>query len=336
MHSWKAIATHLFFISSIPLFLTIRWVFNQNYFSDTTRPWLALAVISWLCILTRVTIPFFRSPLRHLPRPRGDRLIFGHARHERPQTQVFLDLMREVPNDGAIGLYGLFHVNIAVLITRTDLVLDVVNSRAYDWQKPGPAKKILGKTLGNGLVNVEGSEHKAMRKAVAPAFSGRHIRDLVPLFYHKGLAFADSIARASEVSPERTVEIANPMARVTLDIIGAAGVGKDFNTIENDEDELARLYESITSPNKGNFLVFIFVNIWLPSSVIRLMYGTPFAKRAQATVDLRHKIRELLAEKKRAIKPDTAEKDIISIIMRSGDFSDDYLCSQLLTFLAAG
>ena len=29
-------------------------------------------------------------------------------------------------------------------------------------------------------------------------------------------------------------------------------------------------------------------------------------------------------------------KDIIASIMRSGDFSDDYLVSQLLTFLAAG
>jgi hypothetical protein len=45
-----------------------------------------------------------------------------------------------------------------------------------------------------------------------------------------------------------------------------------------------------------------------------------------------------LAEKKSTIEKQEKdqEKDIIAIIMRSGNFSDDYLADQLLTFLSAG
>lgn len=256
---------------------------------------------------------------------------------EDPPTKSFLKLVEETPNDGLIIFWGFLYIRPHVIPTTPDALLDILNTHSYDWEKPTAAKKILSRVLGEGLVNVEGNTHKGMRKAVAPAFSGRHIRDLVPLFWTKGVAFADSMTRTTKSSPDGTVEMMTQMSRVTLDIIGAAGVGKDFNTIENNEDRLAQLYESITNTDRGPPLLFFLVNVFIPQWLVRKMYGTVWARIAIATAELRQSIRDLLAEKKLGMDMKTAQqKDIIATIMRSGDFPDDYLVSQLLTFLAAG
>lgn len=126
-------------------------------------------------------------------------------------------------------------------------------------------------------------------------------------------------------------------SRVTLDIIGTAGVGKDFNTIENDEDPLANLYATITNVNRGPLALFLLVNMMIPPWIVRHLRGTVCARFAKAHAQLREDVRALMQEKKQMmLDKSEQQKDIIATIMRSGDFSDDYLVDQLLTFLAAG
>jgi cytochrome P450 len=71
--------------------------------------------------------------------------------------------------------------------------------------------------------------------------------------------------------------------------------------------------------------------------IVRRLKGTIHARVAKAQTQLRVEIRALMQEKRQRLteKPEQ-QNDIISIILRSGDFSDDYLVDQLLTFLAAG
>ncbi|KAI9879646.1 MAG: hypothetical protein M1823_006815, partial [Watsoniomyces obsoletus] len=225
-----------------------------------------------------------------------------------------------------------------VFPTRPETLMELLNTNCYDWEKPKISKRLLARTLGQGLVNVEGNMHKAMRRVVAPAFSGKHIRDLVPLFYAKGLAFVDAMAREAKQNTDGTLEMMGQMSRITLDIIGAAGIGKDFNTIENDEDVLARLYETITTdPRKGNLVLALLITMYIPGWVARQLKGTIYARRANAQKQLRHEVRALIQEKKQSMmEKSDDQKDIIAIIMRSGEYPDDYLVDQLLTFLAAG
>lgn len=339
MHSWRGLLTHALMALLVPLYMGTRWSLNPNYFHQTSLAWITLGGLFWLWTITQVTVPFLTSPLRHLPRAKGERFILGHMSlfREQPPTNIMLKVIQETPNDGLIVIWGLLYLRVHVVPTTIENIMDILNGHSYDWEKPTAAKKILGRILGEGLVNVEGNTHKSMRRSVAPAFSGRHIRDLVPLFWTKGVKFSDSIARAAKSSSDGTVEINTQMSRVTLDIIASAGVGKDLNTIENDDDELARLYEMITNTDRGPPLVFFLISIFLPQKLVRQLHGTPYKRVARATFALRQNIRKLLAEKKQAMEMKTAnQKDIIAIIIRSGDFSDDYLASQLLTFLAAG
>lgn len=338
-YSWQGLATHAFMALCIPAYMGVKWWLNPDYVNTLSMLWVTLAGLFEALIITQINIPYLRSPLHKIASAPGEVFLMGHITlfGEQPPTKAFLKMIENTPNDGLIAVWGFLYIREHIIPTTTETIMEILNGRTYDWEKPTAAKRLLGRILGEGLVNVEGATHKGMRRAVAPAFSGRHIRDLVPLFWEKGVKFTDSMARAAKASGDGAVEMSSMMSRVTLDIIGSAGVGKDLNTIENDDDELARLYETITGPDRGPPLLFFLVNIFLPQWIIQYMVGTVYARIARATLDLHRNIHGLLAEKKQAMNEKTADhKDIIAIIMKSGDYSDSYLTSQLLTFLAAG
>lgn len=337
MNSWRANSFHVILATTQPIYYGLQICLNSRYSVSLT--WLTINAIIWLWLITKVTVEYFTSPLWNLPMPANEVFPFGHTRllAEQPPTGRVLDACNNTPNDGLIGIWTLSYLRRHIVPTTPATIMEVLNSRAYDWEKPLPAKKVLTRVLGEGIIVVEGNTHKAMRRVITPAFSGRNIRNLVPLFYAKGIGLAQAMAREIKSSSDGSAEIMGWMSRVTLDIIGAAGIGKDFKTVDSDGDELAKLYEIITDTNRGPILLFFLINALLPPWFIRRLHGTIYAKVANAQVKLRQKIENLLAEKKRNMKTQsTKQNDIISTIIQSGDFSDEYLCNQLLTFLAAG
>ena len=245
-------------------------------------------------------------------------------------------MINSTPNDGILVVWLPLYLGCEIIITRPDAIMEVVNTRNYDWEKPSLIKKALAGILGpEGLTHVEGNQHKAMRRVVAPAFSGRLIRDLCPLFYAKGIALVDTMAHRLSDSGSGTMELMGLTSRVTLDIIGAAGVGMDFNTTEDEDSQLAKLYSLVSNPPAFSLLLMV----WFPKWLLRQLRWTSIARTIEAQVQLRKEIVAILQEKKarkRQEKSTEHSKDIIASIMDSGDFSDDYLVSQMLTFLAAG
>lgn len=132
------------------------------------------------------------------------------------------------------------------------------------------------------------------------------------------------------------LEVGEWSSRVTLDIIGLAGMGHDFNSIQNPESELNECYRKIFQPDRPA-RIWQFIGILVPFWIlIRLP-----SKRNQEISDARNLIRrvcfELISEKKAKLADGKATgKDILSVAIESGGFSDEDLVNQLMTFLAAG
>lgn len=296
-------------------------------------------VVVWLYIATRVSLPFFQSPLRRLPSPPGEKLVLCHLDFNggKPPTALFEKFVNGTPNDGLLVLWLPLYLSCQVIVTKPDALMDVLNSHSYDWEKPPLIKKVIAGILGEGLVNVEGAKHKAMRRVLAPSFSGRGIRDLAPLFYTKAVGLTDAMARQVRETDDGVLELMALFSRVSLDIIGAAAVGMDFNTIEDEASPLAKLYETVARPPA----FFMLVSVMFPKWLLRQLRWTGVARTIQAQDRLKEEVCMLIREKKRLMDQDnsaqhTGSSDIIASIMQSGDFSDDYLVGQLLTFLAAG
>jgi cytochrome P450 len=77
-----------------------------------------------------------------------------------------------------------------------------------------------------------------------PAFAFRHVKDLYPIFWGKSQEMTDRIVKTTDRAPDGSVviEVRDWASRATLDIIGSAGMGKDFDSLMNPENELFLTY----------------------------------------------------------------------------------------------
>ena len=175
-----------------------------------------------------------------------------------------------------------------------------------------------------------------------PAFAFRHIKDLYPIFWAKAREVTSALTgelHRSHGNDEKSsvpVEIGGWASRATLDIIGTAGMGHDFNSIKNPNGELTQAYQRIFDPGKvgGALQILGFV---LPLWLLR---GIPLQRNTdirEAAATIKQTCLRLIQDKRRRLeKGEQNDYDILSVALESGGFSDNDLVNQLMTFLAAG
>jgi cytochrome P450 len=85
--------------------------------------------------------------------------------------------------------------------------------------------------IGDGLVSAEYDVHKRQRRILTPAFGVSHIRAITPHFWYKANQLTHHIAAEVDLQPKEGIDVMRWMNRVTLDIIGLAGIATYFHTI---------------------------------------------------------------------------------------------------------
>jgi cytochrome P450 len=169
-----------------------------------------------------------------------------------------------------------------------------------------------------------------------PAFHFRNIKDLYPVFWSKSIEFCNAIKASLDGVGTGVLEIGHFSTQVTLDIIGLAGLGRDIGSLRNGDDELIKHYEEILEPTteKG---VYFFMHLLFPPWLIAILPWTLNERVRIITGNLKQICTDFVVEQKSKTKLESEEgRDILSIMIRSNNFSDANLVDQLLTFLAAG
>lgn len=225
----------------------------------------------------------------------------------------------------------------------------------------------------------EGDEHKKQRKDLMPAFNFRHVKDLYPVFWDKSRemvehlkAVSKSTAPSSEklgqsvTDPEKAaagapthapgaIEVGEWSSRATLDIIGKAGMGRDFDALSNPNNELNRHYQNVFSLGRGSGkywqIAGFFIPFWIlkniPNKRVSISIETYFdwseltslqnQEILEAQAYIKKTCRDLIKGKRQAMEEKkTTGIDIISVALESGGFSDEDLVNQMMTFLVAG
>jgi cytochrome P450 len=277
--------------------------------------------------------------------------LIGHPTitFRRPGGDTFIKFMNEIPNDGLIIVPG-FMNSQDILLSHPSTLAEVLVHKNYDFEKPSEIRNIIRHVLGDGLIVAEGDNHKFQRKHLIPAFSFGHIRDLVPVFWSKA---GDLVGRLSaelyeNPSPtdesfshrpkhiEGVLDISQWSNKVTMDIIGVAGLGRQFNSLYSAEDELIDNYQEILEPSYEKGLYFAAATL-LPRSVLAALPWKLNQRLDETTASLRRICRQLLRDKTDLAKASKEQSvDILSLLIKSNNFSDEMLVDEILTFLAAG
>ena len=257
-----------------------------------------------------------------------------------------------IPNDGLIR-YRVPGNQERLLLTSPKAISEVLVTKNYDFQKPAAFRWSLGRILGIGVLLAEGDEHKRQRKNLLPAFAFRHVKDLYPVFWNKAKELvhavteqvrADALASANReggpekdtANPRAVVELAGWASRATLDIIGVAGLGRDFGAIKEPDNPLNRTYRAVFQPSRqASFLnlLGLFMPGWFVTNL-------PIKRNDDinlASAVIRDACRDLVREKREKLeRKELTDVDILSVAMESGGFSNEDLVDQMMTFLAAG
>ncbi|KAF5125712.1 Cytochrome P450 monooxygenase FUM15 [Metarhizium anisopliae] len=124
--------------------------------------------------------------------------------------------------------------------------------------------------------------------------------------------------------------------RCTLDIIGLAGMGVDFGSIQDPTNPLATTYKSLTGTQGQAGLLGILL-ILLPAWLANRIPLRSNNVIHDANRTIRNVCKDLIRDKKRRMaNKERTDVDILSVALESGLFSDENLVDQLMTFLAAG
>ncbi|RMZ91535.1 hypothetical protein DV736_g1257, partial [Chaetothyriales sp. CBS 134916] len=296
--------------------------------------WLIYSIYAWFIY------PFYISPLRHLPTVRGGNFLFGQffVMIREPSGIPMRRWVKEYPNEGVIRYFHLFNRE-RLLLTSPKAFSEVLTIKSYDFVKPKLLREGLGRVLGIGILFAEGDEHKHQRRNLMPAFSFRHIKQLYPLFWSKSIEMTTRISQYLASSPGPApvaVEIGSWASRATLDIIGVAGMGQDFNSLAQPDSELNRAYQSLFAPS-GQTVLIAALQFFIPGFILRRLPIKRNGDLANAAHVARSTSAQLIEQKRLAMQSEKSlPPDIISTALSSGIFTDRQLVDNMMTFLAAG
>ena len=202
----------------------------------------------------------------------------GQANHLRGdhngQGELYRTWSEQVPNDGLIRYLDLFNQEILIPISPQALA-EVLVQRPYAFIKPPGLVTGLGRILGVGVFLAEGDEHRRQRKDLMPAFAFRHIKELYPVFWSKSGELVRALGLHGESdcpdggNASKRIDVNEWASRATLDIIGLAGLGRDFDAIKDPDNELFLTYKKIFSPGRGGQILAVLYMIapWLMRSL---------------------------------------------------------------------
>ncbi|KAI0387932.1 cytochrome P450 [Hypomontagnella monticulosa] len=295
--------------------------------------------------------PYFFSPLIGLPQPKRGSWFMGNfwTIRDKPTGIPQREWNSTIPNDGVIRYLGPFNQE-RLLITGPKALAEVLVTRNYDFIKPSSVHFFLSRLLGVGVLLAEGDDHKFQRKNLMPAFAFRHVKELYSGFWEKGTEVVQAMTKAiiadaqkekSGEDPEKArktaiLDVPSWASRATLDIVGKSGLGQDFGAIKNPNNELSQTYKRVFSPSsraQGLQLLGLFLPDWVVSR-LPVQRNTDIAEAAQTIRGVCRKV--IQAKKEKMDRKEPIDRDILSVALESGAFTEENLIDQLMTFLAAG
>ncbi|KAJ2998466.1 hypothetical protein NUW58_g301 [Xylaria curta] len=321
---------------------------------DTTYPSVfcrvyAISLALW-AIYRFALYPNLFSPLRHLPTVDGNSwwsrqsLRLLHEPRGVPQSDWYVVLLyfaiRDMDDPNVINAEH-------IIVASPDALAEVLTTKSYQFKKPGPVVAALKPIAGNGILLSEGDQHKLQRKTLLPAFAYRHIKDLYGLMWDiSSYAIApltEAVAAASKADRQPyIVDIHEWSSKVTLDIIFVAGIGQDIDSVRNQDSNyrtLRRIYKAVFAQSIQDTILFV-LRFWiLPAWLMPYVPLKRNMEISKAARTLRDICRQLIRQKKSDLESELAnktEKDILTVALSYGGFTEDELIEQLLTFLVAG
>jgi hypothetical protein len=197
---------------------------------------IAATLLSSHIFYTTYFYPNFLSPLRHIPGPPN---ISKSNPYGLPFLGNTIDLVKEgsdvvharwIDEYGGIVRYRELFGQESILLSDSKAIHQVLSKNSYDYIRPLKLARFLEPITGKENVFLaEGDIHKKQRKMIAPPFSHKNIKDMLPSIVGPCALLGEIWEKRANdpESKEMEFDIMEDLSRVTLDILGLAGKTHD-------------------------------------------------------------------------------------------------------------
>ncbi|VDC07112.1 unnamed protein product [Peniophora sp. CBMAI 1063] len=227
----------------------------------------------------------------------------------------------------------------------------VLQTSGYRFPKREDARADIRMLFGEGIVWADGDQHQRQRKIMNPAFSVPQLKSFIPLF----LRYANKVVQkwkdeeiASAPGGEAMFNVHKWLSRTTLDIIGDAGFGFEFGSLDGKSSELSSVYDNLfidstLYPHRWNI---VFRSFWkyFPSDALwflRYLPGREYRRFRHYLDFMRVYGRKMINQTQ--VDTKGAGKDIMSVLLRANEseesrlkLSDSEVVDQISVLLLAG
>ena len=209
------------------------------------------------------------------------------------------------------------------------LIHDLLVRNADQLEKGEEMKRVLGRSLGEGLLTADGASWRWQRQAQAPAFRHERLTALLPAMIAAAEATRD---RWLALPPGASVDVGHEMMQTTFAII------LDTMLSGRDGIDAARMERSVSSNLKATSWAFAMAILkapnWLPfPGRLRSEAATRFMRRA---------VRDVAARRRAQPAGAPRRDDLLDMLLAARDpetgraMDDEAITDNLLTFILAG
>ncbi|EKX49432.1 hypothetical protein GUITHDRAFT_53777, partial [Guillardia theta CCMP2712] len=239
---------------------------------------------------------------------------------------------------GSVFCYRLIGISYRLVITDVESLKRVLISNPRDFHKPQTEIRLLRKIVGNGLLTVDGDDHVRHRKIISEAFHFDALKNLYPIFTSSTERIIRRWKRQVSLQSNKVheIDLKSEMSCLTLDIIGLAAFGYDFNAIEGNNSELRQAYLELT-PTAGSSLWMFFCRTY---PLLYMLDLPSYYRERQAEKVLRSTVKKIVRER---MAQGGNCKDLLGLLIDATDnqdpdrrLSEEELIFNVQTFMVAG
>lgn len=185
-----------------------------------------------------------------------------------------------------------------VLVSDPEAIADILVKRPGLFYKTGSTKKLLSGLLGNGLVSLEGNEHRRHRTVMQPAFHTRQVQ------HYTQVVIDHTRAWLERRQDGETLDIVPALADLMLDIV----VATFFSANLTETGQIRSALHSFSKALDLRVRSPIALPGWLPTE------GNRILKQAVATLDAT--VYRLIAERREMADPPA---DLLTMLLNTQD-----------------
>ncbi|KAH9032518.1 cytochrome P450 [Lactarius hengduanensis] len=224
----------------------------------------------------------------------------------------------------------------------------ILHVPGYHFDKRKEVLKFIEMTFGRGLTWATGETHRRQRGIMNPAFSAPQMRTFLPMFQNSASKLVQMLKEemiAAEPSGQLVIDMIGWLSRTTLDVIGEAGFGFQFGSLDGLENPLRKQNESLFkftgTPSRYGFIIMtLWYNILeLPLDPLQYI-PTPRSRQLRRYSAFMRNFSQGIVERS-IIEGDG--KDLMSVLLRANasedprrTLSDTEMVDQIATLLFAG